>query len=82
MYGFSKIFLRVFITREQGDKVDFSVTIRDGREVASQIYILPRHFPMEFDEISEHGTTIKSLALNNYTLESVSVTLSDTKLLF
>lgn len=39
----------------QGDKVDFSVTIRDGREVASQVYILPRHFPMEFDEISEHG---------------------------
>ena len=36
-------------------KVDFSVTIRDGREVASQIFILPRHFPMEFDEISEHG---------------------------
>jgi len=46
----------------QGDKVDFSVTIRDGREVASQIYILPRHFPMEFDEISEHeyqGTIVR-----------------------
>ena len=34
-----------------GDKVDFSIGQHDDREVASQIYILPKNFPMEFDQI-------------------------------
>jgi cold shock CspA family protein len=34
-----------------GDKVDFSIGFHDDREVASQINVLPKNFPMEFDTI-------------------------------
>jgi cold shock CspA family protein len=34
-----------------GDKVDFSIGFHEDREVASQINILPKNFPMEFDKI-------------------------------
>jgi len=36
-----------------GDKVDFSISYHDNREVASQIVVLPKNFPMEFDDL-EH----------------------------
>ena len=35
---------------EVGDKVDFSLGVHDGKEVALQIAILPRSFPIIFDD--------------------------------